>query len=201
MPAKALSLNRTRAQRILFRPADRYSNKGPIHSRRPLRPSSCFACKTAVDHTFRFYLARALERAEIGEEYLKSIGSLRELLELHFSAWPETPGNTRSDPHAWSKPPICDLLTLVVRIDPASPRFKTMRVAQHLISLPSLQETYPTPGGNGFRGVRTERQGTGGDHKAVRKFEQQLRGWRMELAVASGRKPYRKEGARTQARQ
>ena len=35
MPAKAATLNRTRAQRIPFRPGDRCSNKGRIHSRRP----------------------------------------------------------------------------------------------------------------------------------------------------------------------
>jgi IS30 family transposase len=34
-PTKAALLKRTRAQRIPFRPGDRYSNKGRIHSRRP----------------------------------------------------------------------------------------------------------------------------------------------------------------------
>ncbi len=43
---------RTRAQRIPFRQGDRYSNKGRIHSRRPILSSSFFACKTAADHTF-----------------------------------------------------------------------------------------------------------------------------------------------------
>src|SRR6516164_1259453 len=52
--SKAAILNRTRAQRIPFRPGDRYSNKGRIHSRRPILSSSFFACKTAADHTFRF---------------------------------------------------------------------------------------------------------------------------------------------------
>ena len=53
MPTKAALLKRTRAQRIPFRPGDRYSNKGRIHSRRPILSSSLFACKTAADHTFR----------------------------------------------------------------------------------------------------------------------------------------------------
>src|SRR3974390_997129 len=51
--SKAALLKRTRAQRIPFRPGDRYSNKGRIHSRRPTLASSFFACKTAADHTFR----------------------------------------------------------------------------------------------------------------------------------------------------
>src|ERR1035441_3142053 len=53
MPAKAALLKRTRAQRIPFRPGVRYSNKGRIHSRRPILSFSFFACKTAADHTFR----------------------------------------------------------------------------------------------------------------------------------------------------
>src|SRR5215469_7357080 len=53
MPSKAATLKRTRAQRIPFRPGDRYTNKGRIHSRRPTLSSSFFACKTAADHTFR----------------------------------------------------------------------------------------------------------------------------------------------------
>ena len=53
MPAKAALLKRTRAQRIPFRPGVRYSDKGRIHSRRPILSSSFLACKTAADHTFR----------------------------------------------------------------------------------------------------------------------------------------------------
>ena len=43
------------------------------------------------------------------------------LLPLHFSTWPETPGDTRSDSHAWSAHPAYDLLTLVAGIEPAEP--------------------------------------------------------------------------------
>src|SRR5450631_2526875 len=53
MPPKAALLKRKRSQRIPFRPGNRYSNKGRIHSRRPILSSSLFACKTAADHTFR----------------------------------------------------------------------------------------------------------------------------------------------------
>src|SRR5271165_4979168 len=42
MPSKAALLKRTRAQRIPFRPGVRYSNKGRIHSRRPILSSSFF---------------------------------------------------------------------------------------------------------------------------------------------------------------
>ncbi len=66
MPSKAALLKRTRAQRIPFRPGVRYSNKGRIHSRRPILSSSFFACKTAADHTFRIahiYVSQSQEKS------------------------------------------------------------------------------------------------------------------------------------------
>jgi hypothetical protein len=96
---------------------------------------------------FRYYLARALEHAGMGDEYLGSLDSWRGLLKQHFSTWPEEPGNTRSDSHAWSAHPIYDLLTVVAGIEPASPEFKTVRIAPHMGSLPTLKATYPHPEG------------------------------------------------------
>jgi hypothetical protein len=101
----------------------------------------------SASYYFRFYLARALEHAGMADEYLNSIDPWRKLLPLHFSTWPETPGNTRSDSHAWSAHPIYDLLTLVAGIEPASPGFKTVRIAPHLGNLPTLQATFPHPQG------------------------------------------------------
>jgi alpha-L-rhamnosidase len=68
-------------------------------------------------------------------------------LPLHFSTWPEIPGDTRSDSHAWTSHPIYDLLSVVAGIEPASPGFATVRVAPHLGSLPSLTATFPHPNG------------------------------------------------------
>jgi hypothetical protein len=66
---------------------------------------------------------------------------------LHFSTCPEVPGDTRSDSHAWTAHPIYDLLTLVAGIQPASPGFKTVRIAPHLGSLPTLSAAFPHPEG------------------------------------------------------
>ena len=101
----------------------------------------------SASYYFRFYLARALEHAGMADEYLSSIEPWRKLLALHFSTWPEIPGNTRSDSHAWTAHPIYDLLTLVAGIEPASPGFATVRIAPHLGSLPSLTATFPHPEG------------------------------------------------------
>jgi hypothetical protein len=96
---------------------------------------------------FRFYLARALEHAGMGDAYFSSLEPWRKALALHFSTWPETPEPTRSDSHAWSAHPIYDLLSIVAGIEPASPGFATVRIAPHMADLPSLQASYPHPQG------------------------------------------------------
>jgi hypothetical protein len=101
----------------------------------------------SASYYFRFYLARALDHAGLADQYLASIAPWRKLLPLHFSTWPETPGETRSDSHAWSAHPIYDLLSIVAGIEPASPGFATVRIAPHLGDLPSLKAQFPHPQG------------------------------------------------------
>ena len=67
---------------------------------------------------------------------------------LHFSTWPEIPGDTRSDSHAWSAHPIYDMLTLVAGIRPASASFASVRIEPHLGPLESLKATFPHPHGD-----------------------------------------------------
>jgi hypothetical protein len=102
----------------------------------------------SASYYFRFYLARALDHAGMGDEYLGAIEPWRKMLALHFSTWPETPVDTRSDSHAWSAHPIYDLLTLVAGIEPASAGFKTVRVAPHLGDLKDLKASFPHPEGD-----------------------------------------------------
>jgi hypothetical protein len=115
----------------------------------------------SASYYFRFYLARALDHAGMADEYLNSLAPWRELLPLHFSTWPEIPGDTRSDSHAWTSHPIYDLLTLVAGIEPATPGFATVRIAPHLGTLPSLTATYPHP--EGTIKVEYRRDGAGLD--------------------------------------
>ena len=112
----------------------------------------------SASYYFRFYLARALEHAGMADEYLRSIAPWRKMLALHFSTWPEVPGETRSDSHAWTAHPIYDLLTLVAGIEPASPGFETVRIAPHLGELPELTATFPHPQGE----IRVEYKRDGG---------------------------------------
>jgi alpha-L-rhamnosidase len=101
----------------------------------------------SASYYFRFYLARALDHAGLADEYLQSLDPWRKLLPLHFSTWPEIPGDTRSDSHAWSAHPIYDMLTLVAGIKPASPGFASVRIAPHLGNLNAITATYPHPSG------------------------------------------------------
>ncbi|MDE3200716.1 MAG: alpha-L-rhamnosidase, partial [Acidobacteriota bacterium] len=119
----------------------------------------------SASYYFRFYFARALEHAGMGDEYLESLKPWRELLKMHFSTWPEQPGDTRSDSHAWSAHPIYDLLTIVAGIEPSSPGFVTVRIAPHLGSLPSLKASFPHP--QGMIDVSYKRKGAGLDATVV----------------------------------
>jgi hypothetical protein len=126
-----------------------------------VEPGSTTAGMLSASYYFRFYLARALEHAGMADDYLRSLDPWRKLLPLHFSTWPEIPGNTRSDSHAWTAHPIYDLLTLVAGIEPASPGFATVRIAPHLGNLPSLTAAYPHP--DGIIEVSYHRNGAGID--------------------------------------
>ena len=143
----------------------------------------------SASYYFRFYLARALDHAGMADKYLDSIGPWRKLLPLHFSTWPEVPGNTRSDSHAWSAHPIYDFLTLVAGIEPASPGFATVRIAPHLGSLPSLTATYPHPQGE----IKVEYQRKGDDlpanHHAAGQFDRYLCVQRQNAAAGSTARP------------
>jgi alpha-L-rhamnosidase len=123
----------------------------------PIQPGTTPDEMQSASLYFRFYLARALDHAGMADQYLGSLDAWRTLLPLHFSTWPEQPGETRSDSHAWTAHPIYDLLTLVAGIEPASPGFKTVRIAPHLGELKSLTASFPDP--LGMITVKYQRQG------------------------------------------
>jgi len=75
------------------------------------------------------------------------LASWRELLALHYSTWPESRGDTRSDTHAWSAHPTADLLRIVAGIGPGAPGYARLRVAPHLETLSELDAAAATPHG------------------------------------------------------
>ncbi len=112
-----------------------------------LNPSASAPTIAPASYYFRFYLARAMVHAGLGNDYIAQLDPWRKMLQLGLSTWAETPEPTRSDSHAWSAHPTFDLLTLVAGIAPASPGFKTVRITPHLGDLQHATATMPTPRG------------------------------------------------------
>lgn len=96
---------------------------------------------------FRFYLARAMKAAGLGDRYVAMLGPWREMLARGLTTFAEKPDPTRSDCHAWSASPNYELLATVCGIEPDSPGFKTVRIAPHPGPLHRLEGTVPHPAG------------------------------------------------------
>jgi alpha-L-rhamnosidase len=102
---------------------------------------------TAATYYFRFYLARAVEHAGMGDEYLKLLGPWRAMVSLGLTTWAESPEPTRSDSHAWSAHPNYDFLRIVAGIRPGSPGFGMVTIEPHPGELGSLKAAMPIPRG------------------------------------------------------
>jgi len=102
---------------------------------------------TTATYYFRFYLARALEHAGMGDRYLELLGPWKEMLSLGLTTWAESPEPTRSDSHAWSAHPNYDLLTIVAGIRPKTAGFETIVIEPHLGALKHFSAAMPIPKG------------------------------------------------------
>jgi hypothetical protein len=100
-----------------------------------------------ASYYFRFYVARAMVHAGLGDEYVAQLEPWRKMLALGLSTWAETPEPTRSDSHAWSAHPTLDLLGIVGGIGPGAEGFERVRIAPHLGKLQHVSATMPTPKG------------------------------------------------------
>jgi hypothetical protein len=98
---------------------------------------------TAATYYFRFYLARAVEHAGLGDEYLKLLGPWKEMVGLGLTTWAESPEPTRSDSHAWSAHPNFDLLRMVAGMRPGSAGFQTVTIEPHLGALKNVKAAMP----------------------------------------------------------
>ncbi len=102
---------------------------------------------TAATYYFRFYLARAVEHAGMGDSYLELLGPWKQMLSLGLTTWAESPEPTRSDSHAWSAHPNYDLLTVVAGIRPKTAGFGTVLIEPHLGALKHVTAAMPIPKG------------------------------------------------------
>jgi len=104
------------------------------------------AMSTAT-YYFRFYLARAVQHAGMGNRYLQLLQPWRDMEALGLTTWAEQPEPTRSDSHAWSAHPNFDLLTIVAGIRPKTPGFKTITIEPNLGPLQHVRSVMPCPQG------------------------------------------------------
>ena len=100
---------------------------------------------TQATYYFRFYVARALQHAEMGDRYIAELGPWRQMISLGLTTWAEQPEETRSDSHAWSSHPNFDFLNLVAGIQPASLGFHSARIEPRLGLLHHVTASYPHP--------------------------------------------------------
>jgi hypothetical protein len=102
---------------------------------------------TQASYYFKFYLFRAMKKAGLANRYLAQLEPWRGMLAEGLTTFAETPGNSRSDCHAWSAHPVFDLLATVAGIEPAAPGFTRVTIEPSLGPLHSLQAAMPTPHG------------------------------------------------------
>lgn len=102
---------------------------------------------TGTSYYFSFYLARALQHAGLADRYTELLETWTGLLRQNFTTWPENEDPSRSDTHAWSAHPTADLLGVVAGVQPASPGFRSVRVAPHLGELKRIDAVVAHPSG------------------------------------------------------
>ena len=132
---------------VLYDVAPKESQQKVLRKHVAIEPGTTPDGVLSASYYFRFYLARALEHAGLAGRISELARPWRKLLPLHFSTWPEIPGNTRSDSHAWTAHPIYDLLTLVAGIEPGARDSLQCALRRTWAPLPSLTATYPHPQG------------------------------------------------------
>lgn len=110
-------------------------------------PSTAPVPMSPASYYFRFYVARAMVHAGLGDLYVQELKPWRDMLAHGLSTWAETPEPTRSDSHAWSAHPTLDLMTIVAGIAPGVPGFRSVAITPHLGPLHHVAATMPTPHG------------------------------------------------------
>jgi alpha-L-rhamnosidase len=113
---------------------------------------------------FGFYVHEALLKAGLADRYIEQLAPWQEMLAMGLTTTAESPEPTRSDSHAWSAHPNYGLLATVLGIRPATPGFRSVRIAPSLGPLKRAEGRMPHPLGNievrlqrvGARGLRSE---------------------------------------------
>jgi alpha-L-rhamnosidase len=97
---------------------------------------------------FRFYLGRALHQTGLADRYVDNLKPWEDMIRMGMTTFGESEGNPRSECHPWAATPNYELLSTVAGIEPASPGFRSVRIAPAPGSLRHIHAVMPHPAGN-----------------------------------------------------
>lgn len=118
--------------------------------------------RNALDHALRdsdvvrcsfcmqFYLFRALEKADMYERTIPLWADWRHLIEQDLTTIPESPGQPRSDCHAWGATPLYEFPAVWLGVNPGKPGWKTIQICPRTDLVRNLSGTCWTPKGPVF---------------------------------------------------
>lgn len=102
----------------------------------------------ACTFPWHFYLFRALEKAGRYDRCSVIWGPYQKILAHHLTTMPETPGDSRSDCHAWSAVPLYEYIRMNLGVKPSEEKgWEEIVIQPHPCGLPSMSGTVPTPKG------------------------------------------------------
>jgi hypothetical protein len=96
---------------------------------------------------FSFYLMETWQKFGRGDLIVERMNFWKELVKQGLKTPVEQPGNTRSDCHAWGSHPLFHLQASIAGVRPASPGFRTVRIAPEPGKLPKIASRVPHPDG------------------------------------------------------
>ena len=96
---------------------------------------------------FSFYLMETWQKFGRGDLIIERMNFWKDLVRQGLKTPVEMPGNTRSDCHAWGSHPLFHLQASVAGVRPASPGFRTVRIAPEPGDLPKIVSRIPHPDG------------------------------------------------------
>ena len=101
----------------------------------------------ACTYPWQYMLLRALDQLGIYELSEPIWQQYRDILERHLTTLAESPGDTRSDCHAWSALPLYEFPRMLLGVQPGAPGWKSIRIEPHPVWIDSLSGTVPSPAG------------------------------------------------------
>ncbi|MFA6450316.1 MAG: alpha-L-rhamnosidase C-terminal domain-containing protein [bacterium] len=112
---------------------------------------------------FRHYLHEAADKAGLSDDFVSFLKPWQKALDLGLTTWPETPGECRSDCHAWSATPTSDLQSIVCGVRSDASGFTSVKIAPHPGSLEWVTCDVPHPKGVISVSFKKEKSGFAAD--------------------------------------